>query len=131
MQLGQFSFAQVQLTPPQMFNYIKAHRRNWGLTQKELGYILGFDNNVRICQLELGKKTPTFSEAIIFELLFDKAPSRMFPDIYHETTEMLNQRLEPLEDYFNEQKQTQHTQTIKRRLHEVRKELTQINSHRI
>ena len=114
-----------------MFNYIKAHRKNWGLTQKELGYIIGFDSNVRICQLEMGKKMPTFSEAIIFELLFDKVPSRMFPVIYREITETLNQRLQPLEDHFTDLKQTSHTEMIKKRLYTLRKQLKKINNHRI
>ena len=83
-----------------MFNYIKAHRKNWGLTQRELAFIIGFDNHVRISQLEQGKKKPNFTEAIIFELLFDKSISRLFPDIYHEITDTLIHRLQSLEEHF-------------------------------
>ncbi len=130
MQPGHLSIAHLQLKQLPMFNYIKAHRKNWGLTQRELGYIIGFDNNVRICHLERGKKRPTFNETIIFELLFDKAPGRMFPDIYRQITNELNDRLIPLEAHFRELERTQQTQAIIQRLYEVRLGIEKAKSHR-
>jgi len=114
-----------------MFNYIKAHRKNWGLTQKELGFLIGFDNNVRVSQLEKGKKKPNFKEAIMFELLFDKSSSRIFPDIYHEITKTLLHRLELLNQYFIELKKSPETERILQRIQEVIHSLETINGNRV
>jgi len=114
-----------------MYNYIKQHRKNWGLTQKELGFLIGFNNNVRISQLERGHKNPNFPESIMFELLFEKSSSRLFPDMYHHLTNTLLCRLKLLDDHYSEIKRTYETDRIRKRISEISANLEEINGQRI
>ena len=114
-----------------MFNYIKAHRKNWGLTQRELGYLIGFGDNSRICQIEQGKVTPTFAESVIFELLFEKSNSRLFPDFYYDVSASLDLRLELLAEHFAELSPSEQTEEMKRRIKQIRRYLQAINEKRI
>ena len=109
-----------------MYNYVRPHRVNIGLTQKELGYLIGNGDNARISKLENGTKTPTLKEIVIFELLFDKAISRIFPDLYTKLANDFLQRLDLFEQHLQEnlysQTEAEKLAAIRKVRHEIAKE---------
>lgn len=61
--------------------YLRTHRRNWGLTQKELASLIGTTSG-QISRYERGKRPPKFEVALACQAIFGVPPSTMFPDTY-------------------------------------------------
>jgi transcriptional regulator with XRE-family HTH domain len=61
--------------------YLRTYRRIWGLTQPELGKLLG-GSQPYISRLENGERAPTIEGALACQVLFGLAPSAMFPQTY-------------------------------------------------
>ena len=111
------------------FNYLKTYRKNLGLSQRELGYLIGYQNNVRICHLEKGRSDPSFRESIIFELLFEKPSSRIFRNLYFEAALEFADRLAPLEQHFAEVEQTEAAIDTQRHLRRIQQYVVALNTH--
>jgi len=62
--------------------YLRTHRRNWGLTQKELAKLIGSASSVQISRYENGKRNPKIEVALACQVIFGIPPSTMFPDAY-------------------------------------------------
>lgn len=62
--------------------YLRTHRRNWGLTQKELAALIGAASSVQISRYENGKRVPKLEVALACQVIFGIPPSTMFPDAY-------------------------------------------------
>jgi transcriptional regulator with XRE-family HTH domain len=58
------------------------HRRNWGLTQKELAGLVGTVSSVQISRYENSKRAPKIEVALACQSIFGVPPSIMFPDAY-------------------------------------------------
>lgn len=114
-----------------MFNYIKAHRKCLGLTQTELGYLIGFDNNVRISKIEAGQAKPNLKEIVIFELLFDKAASRLFRDLYRNIADNFLHRIALFDDYLCEDLSSREKAHKLEAMRKVRRAIAKENQSRI
>ncbi len=62
--------------------YLRMHRRNWGLTQKELAGLVGTVSSVQISRYENSKRAPKIEVALACQSIFGVPPSIMFPDAY-------------------------------------------------
>jgi DNA-binding XRE family transcriptional regulator len=62
-------------------SYIRAHRRAWALSQKELARVLGI-TKTHISRLENGKCAPSMRSALACQVLFGIPPATMFPHTY-------------------------------------------------
>jgi|CXWL01.1.fsa_nt_gi transcriptional regulator with XRE-family HTH domain len=62
--------------------YLRTHRRNWGLTQKELAKLVGTASSVQISRYENGKRAPKIEVALACQVIFGVPPSIMFPDAH-------------------------------------------------
>lgn len=62
--------------------YLRTHRRTWGLTQRELGCLIGSASSAQISLYENGKRAPKIEVALACQAIFGVAPSIMFPDTY-------------------------------------------------
>jgi len=67
---------------PPVLCYLRTHRRNWGLTQKELAALIGTANSVQISRYENGKRAPKIEVALACQVIFGVPPSIMFPDTH-------------------------------------------------
>ena len=65
-----------------MVCYLRTHRRVWGLTQRELAYLMGFESTTHISRIENGKRDPTVEVAFVCQVIFGVPPSAMFPHVY-------------------------------------------------
>ena len=66
--------------------YLRTHRRVWGLTQRELASLMGFESAAHVSRIENGKRAPTVESALACQVLFGIPPAAMFPHAY-ETVE--------------------------------------------
>ena len=62
--------------------YLRMHRRNWGLTQKELARLIGTASSAQISKYENSKRVPKIEVAFACQAIFGVPPSIMFPDAY-------------------------------------------------
>jgi DNA-binding XRE family transcriptional regulator len=67
----------LHLTP----NYLKTHRRRWGLTQAELANLLGVSASL-ISRCELGERQPSLSLALGYQVIFGPPPAELAPRLY-------------------------------------------------
>ena len=62
--------------------YLRTHRRNWGLTQKELSKLIGDIRPETISRIEHSKRDPSLRVALACQAIFGVTPSIMFPNIF-------------------------------------------------
>src|SRR2546423_608870 len=67
--------------------YLRTHRRVWGLTQRELASLMGFESAAHVSRIENGKRAPTVESALACQVLFGIPPSTMFPHAYEEVAD--------------------------------------------
>ena len=62
-------------------NYLRSYRLRWGLSQKELAYLLGWDRPDIISRIERKQREPTLALAMACYILFETQAAQLFPDI--------------------------------------------------
>jgi transcriptional regulator with XRE-family HTH domain len=73
-------------------NYVRSYRRRSGLTQSELGFLLGCQDESKVSRYERGARLPTLENAFAYEAVFG-APSReLFAGIYDQTLTTVQER---------------------------------------
>lgn len=68
--------------------YLRTHRRQWGLKQKELARLVGRGHE-RVADVELAKAEPNAAEILAYSVLFGAAPADLFPALYEKVEERL------------------------------------------
>ena len=96
-------------------NYLRLHRRQRGLTQEELAYLLGYQSGAKISRLEQIEPAQVLSLGFAFELLFGVDAREIYPALYEAVRETVVQRIRELEARLQTARPTQKT-VIKRRL---------------
>ena len=59
-------------------NYLKAHRRKSGLSQRELGLLVGYMNEGQVRRHERSKTTPPLLIGLAYEIIFQVPVSAIF-----------------------------------------------------
>ncbi len=59
-------------------NYLRVHRRKCGLSQRELGVLVGYANERQVQRHETSKTTPPLLIALAYEVLFQVPVSSIF-----------------------------------------------------
>src|SRR5437879_3272277 len=67
--------------------YLRSHRRRWGLTQKELAFLVGAKSGTVICRIEGGTRTASRATALACALVFDITLPELFPVLSSELHE--------------------------------------------
>ena len=62
-------------------HYLRSHRLRWGLSQKELAYLLGWDRPDVISRIEKKQRPPTLALAMACFILFGTSAPQLFPDM--------------------------------------------------
>lgn len=65
-------------------SYLRTHRRTWGLTQKELAFLLGRKSPTHVSRLEKRKRMPSIDIVLACEILFGVTSKEVFPALYEE-----------------------------------------------
>src|SRR6266700_1819325 len=62
--------------------YLRPLRRRWGLTQRELAFLIGVKTHSAISQIEALKGYPSLAGAIACSIIFDTPSLELFPELY-------------------------------------------------
>lgn len=78
-------------------NYIRTHRKKAGLSQRELGHLLGYSDKFPVSRHERSRSLPPLLIALAYEVIFDVPVCELFAGL-HETVQLaVNNRLAELE----------------------------------
>jgi DNA-binding XRE family transcriptional regulator len=88
--------AETQTTQP-LPNYVRMHRRKAGLTQRELGLILGYGYDSPVSRHERFNSVPPLTVAIGYEIVFRTPISEIFAGVYEGVNTGIQERLASLE----------------------------------
>src|SRR5260370_16388922 len=78
-------------------NYLRSHRRKSGLTQRQLGQLLGYQNEVQISRHERSEAVPLLVSAFGYQVIFRVSIPALFPGVYEDVRELIEERLGQLE----------------------------------
>jgi transcriptional regulator with XRE-family HTH domain len=67
-----------------LISYLRPLRRRWGLTQKELAFLIGGESGAIVSRLEQLQRTPTLATVIACEIIFGVGHIEIFPEAYTE-----------------------------------------------
>jgi DNA-binding XRE family transcriptional regulator len=62
--------------------YLRPFRRRWGLTQKELAFLIGAESQTTVSRLEQLKRLPSLAAGIACLVVFDTSAPEMFPGLF-------------------------------------------------
>lgn len=71
---------------------LRAYRRNWGLSLREMADLLGFESPAHVSRIEQGKRIPSTETALACTALFGVPVRELFPQLSGEIEERLIER---------------------------------------
>ncbi|MBI5450143.1 MAG: helix-turn-helix transcriptional regulator [Gammaproteobacteria bacterium] len=109
-------------------SYLRTHRREWALTQKELALLLGRASSTYISRIEQGKRAPSTDIVLACEVLFAVSPKEMFPKLYSHNEEAVMARAAKF--FASLEKETDHAAMRKKELLALvlKRAITRINN---
>ncbi|MBV9760290.1 MAG: helix-turn-helix transcriptional regulator [Acidobacteriaceae bacterium] len=63
-------------------NYLRAHRRTRGLSQRELALLVGYKNEWQVSRHELAKTIPPLTIALAYEVVFEVPVAQLFKEVH-------------------------------------------------
>jgi transcriptional regulator with XRE-family HTH domain len=81
---------------------LRTQRRTWGLSQREMAKLLGFESSAEISRLEHGKRTPGLETALACSTLFGVPVQELFPQLAVESVDKLRERVGALHEGLNQ-----------------------------
>ena len=78
-------------------SYIRAERRKAGLSQREIGLILGYNSEKSVSKHELNNSMPPLLIALAYAVLFEKEVSELFGGLQDGVTNVIEERIDVLE----------------------------------
>ena len=79
-------------------SYLRYHRRRWGLTQRELAYLLGLKSGSAISRIERNVVQPSLAIALACQVLFDAPLMELFPGAFSAIESAMVERAGELSD---------------------------------
>src|ERR1700758_3578169 len=83
-------------------NSLRLHRKRTGLSQGEIGRLLGYDDESAVAKHERFRAMPPFLVALGYEIIFRVPVSELFPGIAETVALGIEARLEALERQLRE-----------------------------
>jgi DNA-binding XRE family transcriptional regulator len=78
-------------------NYLRVHRRKAGLSQHELGQLIGYHRSWQISRHERSETLPPLLIALAYEAVFGVAVSAIFVELHATVSQTVEQRLAEFE----------------------------------
>jgi DNA-binding XRE family transcriptional regulator len=79
-------------------NYLRVHRRKIGLSQRELGLLLGYRNAWQVSRHERSKSAPPLLTALAYEAVFQVPVSAIFAGMNVPVLAVVEKELKTLEE---------------------------------
>lgn len=73
-------------------SYLHTHRRQWGLSQREVAFLLGARSGSIVSRLERNERDPSLKVAFACQVIFGAAPIELFPYLFEKVEEELIRR---------------------------------------
>jgi DNA-binding XRE family transcriptional regulator len=77
-------------------NYLRAHRRRCGLSQRELGILVGYGHTHAISKHELSKSVPPLLVALAYEIVFEIPVGQLFTGFRSVVTQSVARNIQDL-----------------------------------
>lgn len=78
-------------------NYLRTERLRSGLSQRELGELLGFTDSI-IGKVEIGRRKPSFEIVLMTEIVFGRPRRELFPELVEAIEDAVLLRAVAMED---------------------------------
>jgi transcriptional regulator with XRE-family HTH domain len=63
-------------------SYVRPLRRRWGLSQREVAFLIGNKTHAAVSRIEAVKTYPSLAEAIACSIIFDTPLVELFPELF-------------------------------------------------
>jgi DNA-binding XRE family transcriptional regulator len=102
---------------PHTGNHIRRHRKKSGLSQQELGLILGYAHEGAVSRHEQSVTIPPLLTAIAYEAVFHVPIAKLFPGLQMAVDQAVDRRLGELEaELQNKLKKSRRTRLVAQKL---------------
>jgi DNA-binding XRE family transcriptional regulator len=79
-------------------NYLRTHRKRSGMSQRELGLLLGYEDQGQVSRHERSQTIPPLVTALAYEVIFREPISALFPGIHEHVKQVIEGNLTELEN---------------------------------
>ncbi|MEM8971890.1 MAG: helix-turn-helix transcriptional regulator [Pseudomonadota bacterium] len=93
-------------------HHLRGYRRRSGLTQRDLGLLLGFINGAEVGRYERSVRLPTVQTLFACQAIFDVDARMLFPDTYQEIEALTHKRARELRETLVMDQRTLHRRQI-------------------
>ena len=83
-------------------NYLRAHRKQSGLSQRELGTLLGYADQGQVSRHERSETMPPLEAALAYEAVFRSPVSALFLKTHVNLKEAIEKKLDQMEESLNQ-----------------------------
>ena len=86
----------------ELASYLRSHRRQSGLSQRELGSLLGYPDKGQISRHERLATMPSLLTALSYQAIFRVPIAELFPGVYEAVKQAVEERLAKMEAEWHE-----------------------------
>ena len=79
-------------------SYLRTYRKRSGLTQRDLGLLLGFVDGAEVGRYERSLRLPNTQSLLACQVVFDVEPLVLFPDVHERVEQIIVKRALRLRD---------------------------------
>lgn len=90
--------------PLRLANYVRARRKRWHLSQRELSFLLGLSSQAVVSQHESLVRLPQTKILLKYEALFGEPVGEIFPRVRRKAEEEVASRLKALRNCLEKRK---------------------------
>lgn len=84
------------MPPRRLVHHLRSYRKTFGLSQREVGRLLGSGQGSSVCRYERFQTMPSLRTAIAYEVIFKASLSDILPDLYAEVKDAIGRRARTL-----------------------------------
>jgi transcriptional regulator with XRE-family HTH domain len=99
---------------PRLQNYLRTHRRRYGLSQAELAMLLGAASGAKVSRYENFARMPGALTVFAFEVVFNQPASELFAGKYHAVRLAVQERARRMLEQLNTQPTPQDKETLRK-----------------
>jgi len=78
-------------------NHLRTHRKKSGLSQRQVSELLGYPSGAQVSRHENAKGVPHLTSAFGYQIIFRVPLHLLFPGMYEDIRELIEDRLQKLE----------------------------------
>jgi transcriptional regulator with XRE-family HTH domain len=93
-------------------SYLRTYRKRSGLTQRDLGLLLGFVDGAEVGRYERFVRLPNAQSMLACQAIFDTDVRLLFPDMYDEVEQLIAHRALKLRETLPLERRLQHKRQI-------------------